>query len=266
MIRTGIVGLGTIGKQICRAIDTGIRDVSLAGATSRDRSKGEAFLGTLNSAPRFLSVPELIDASDLVIEAATQAALNELAPIVLDAGKDLMVLSCGALLGRDDWIALAERRGCRILVPSGAIAGLDCVKAACVGAIRRVSMETRKAPRGWAGTPYVVQHRVNLDAITGETLIFEGPATEACKGFPASVNVLAALSLAGIGPERTTIKIFAVPGLERNTHRITVEGEFGKLKVQIENAPSENPRTGRLAYLSAIALLKELGSTLRVGT
>jgi len=161
---------------------------------------------------------------------------------------------------------MAEANGCRILVPSGAIAGLDGVKGARIGAVTSVTMETRKPPRGLAGAPWIVQHKIDLDAIATETLIFEGPATEACRAFPANVNVLAALSLAGIGPELTQIRIFALPGLARNLHRVAIQGEFGKLTVEIENVPSENPRTGKLSYLSAIALLKDLNAPLRVGT
>ncbi|MFQ5829353.1 MAG: aspartate dehydrogenase [Candidatus Methylomirabilia bacterium] len=266
MIRVGMFGVGTIGRQICRAVEAGIPGTSLAGGTGRDRAKAEAFLHSLPSKPPFLLPDELVEASDLVIEAATQAALIEFAPRVLGAGKDLMVLSCGALLRRSDWVKLAEQHRCRILVPSGAIAGLDGLKGARVGAIESVTMESRKGPRSWAGAPYIAEKGLDLDSITTETLLFEGPATAACPAFPANVNVLAALSLAGVGPERTSIKIFAVPGLTRNTHRITVEGEFGRLQMQVENIPSEeNPRTGKLSYLSAIAMLRELGATLRVG-
>jgi aspartate dehydrogenase len=127
-------------------------------------------------------------------------------------------------------------------------------------------MESRKPPKGLAGAPWVVEQKIDLEALREETLIFEGPATEACRAFPANVNVLAALSLAGIGPERTRTKIYAVPGLTRNTHRVRVEGEFGALAIDVENVPSENPRTGRLSYLSTIALLRDLGATLRVGS
>lgn len=266
MIRVGVFGLGVIGRQICLAVEAGIAGIRLAGGTARDQSKAEAFLASLPSKPPFLSPEDLIHASDLIVEAATQAALRELAPKVLGAGKDLVVLSGGALLGRQDWVELAERNRCRILVPSAAIAGLDGVKGARVGAIAAVTMETRKPPRGLAGAPWIEANRIDLDAIREETLIFEGPATEACRAFPANVNVVAALSLAGIGPEKTRIKIFAVPGLSMNTHRITVEGEFGRLQIQVENVPSENPRTGKLSYLSAIALLRDLGAALRVGT
>jgi aspartate dehydrogenase len=177
-----------------------------------------------------------------------------------------MVLSVGALVGvLDGWAALAEKHGARVLVPSGAIAGLDGVKGAREGTITAVTMETRKPPRGLAGAPYIEQQRIDLDAITKETLIFEGPATEAVRGFPANVNVVAALSLAGLGPEQTRIKIYAVPGQARNQHRITVEGDFGVLRFEVENVPSENPRTGRLSYLSAIAMLREMGTAVRVG-
>src|SRR2546422_1065631 len=166
----------------------------------------------------------------------------------------------------DEWARLAEKHGCRILVPSGAIAGLDGMKGAREGGITSVTMETRKPPRGLAGAPWIEQQKIDLDAITEETLVFEGPATEACRAFPANVNVVAALSLAGIGPEKTRIKIFASPERPLNRHRISVEGEFGRLSIEIENVPSENPRTGKLSYLSTIALLKGLSAPLRVGT
>jgi aspartate dehydrogenase len=259
MINVGIVGMGVIGTQIAKAIDNGIPGIALAGVAVRTPVKAGGYPA--------LALPELIGQSDLVVEAATQAALLEFGPAVLSAGKHLMVLSVGALVSvLDEWAGLAARCGCRILVPSGAIAGLDGVKGAREARIASVTMETRKPPRGLAGAPYVEAQRIDLDAIREETLIFEGPATQAVRAFPANVNVVAALSLAGVGPERTRIKLYAVPGLERNQHRITLEGDFGRLRIEVENVPSENPRTGRLSYLSAIAMLRELGSPLRVGT
>ena len=265
-VRVGVVGLGVIGRHVCRALDAGVSGVVLAGATTRRRDAGEAFLAALKSPVPFYTLDDLIAVSDLVVEASTQAHLAEIAPKTLGAGRDLVVLSCGGLLGRDDWVGLAERHGARILVPSGAIAGLDGVKGGAIGAVTSVTMETRKPPLGLAGAPWIVQQKIDLEAIREETLIFEGPATEACRAFPANVNVLAALSLAGIGPERTRTKIYAVPGLARNMHRIRIEGEFGALRIEVENVPSENPRTGRLSYLSTIALLRDLGASLRVGT
>src|SRR6202795_340318 len=259
MIKVGVVGMGVIGTHVAQAITKGIPGIALAGVTVRDPAKARGH--------RALGLEWLIRESDLVVEAATQASLREFGPAVLAAGKHVMVLSVGALVGvLDEWARLAEKHGCRILVPSGAIAGLDGVKGAREGAITSVTMETRKPPRGLAGAPWIEQQRIDLDAITGDTLIFEGPAARAVKAFPAHVNVVAALSLAGIGPERTHIKIFAVPGQARNQHRITIEGEFGRLRIEIENVPSDNPRTGKLSYLSAIAMLRELGTPVRVGS
>lgn len=258
MLRVGIVGMGVIGHRVAEAVSRGIPGMALSGVTVRKTATAGPFPA--------LPLPALIERSDLIVEAATQAALREFGPAVLGAGKHLMVLSVGALVGvLEDWARLAEKHGCRILVPSGAIAGLDGVKGAREGAITAVTMETRKPPRGLAGAPYIEQHRIDLDAITRETLIFEGPATEAVKAFPANVNVVAALSLAGIGPALTRIKLYAVPGQARNQHRITVDGEFGTLRIEIENVPSENPRTGRLSYLSAIAMLREMGTSVQVG-
>lgn len=259
MVNVGIVGMGVIGRAVARAIERGVPGVALAGVTVRDPARAAGY--------RALPLPELIERSDLVVEAATQAALREFGPLVLAGGTDLMVLSVGGLVGvLDEWAALAEKHGCRLFVPSGAIAGLDGVKGAREGAISSVTMETRKPPRGLAGAPWIEERKIDLDAIRAETLIFEGPAAAAVRAFPANVNVVAALSLAGIGPERTRIKVYAVPGLQRNQHRIAVEGEFGRLAIEIENVPSENPRTGKLSYLSAIAMLRELGAPTRVGT
>ena len=262
----GVVGLGVIGRAICAAIDRGIDGLRVAGATSRTRDTAETFLKALKSPAPFLSLDALVAASDVVVEASTQAHLQEIAPRTLTAGRDLVVLSCGGLLGRADWVALAQSRGCRIHVPSGAIAGLDGVKGGAVGAITSVTMETRKPPAGLAGAPWIVAQKIDLAAIETETLIFEGPATEACRAFPANVNVLAALSLAGIGPELTRSKIYVVPGQTRNMHRIRVEGEFGRLSIEVENVPTENPRTGKLSYLSTIALLRDLVAPLRIGS
>jgi len=258
MLKVGIVGMGVIGTHIARAIGEGIPGVALAGVTVRSQAKAAGF--------KTLPLESLIRESDLVVEAATQAALRDFAPSVLGAGKHLMVLSVGGLVGTlEEWTRLAEKHGCRILVPSGAIAGLDGMKGAREGGITAVTMETRKPPRGLAGAPWIEEQKIDLDAITKETLIFEGPATEAVKAFPANVNVVAAVSLASVGPEKTRIKIFAVPGQLRNQHRVTVEGEFGRLLVEVENVPSENPRTGKLSYLSAIAMLRELGASVQMG-
>jgi aspartate dehydrogenase len=263
--RVGIVGLGTIGRAVARAIAAGLDGVTLAGASSRDHARGAAFLAGLPGSPPYLPIDALVARADLVVEAATGAALVELAPPVLEAGRDLLVLSVGALLDHPEWPRLAAARGCRIHAPSAAIAGLDGLKGAAVdGHLESVVMETRKPPRGLAGAPGVAG--VDLPAVRTLTLVFEGTAREACRAFPANVNVVAAVSLAGLGPDATRIRIYADPGVHRNRHTVTAEGGFGRLRIEIENVPSENPRTGKLSYLSTIAYLRDLTAPLRVGT
>lgn len=178
-----------------------------------------------------------------------------------------MVLSVGGLLGRASWFQLAEEKGCHIYIPSGAIAGLDGVRAACQGAVRSVTLITRKPPHTLAGAPYVVERGIDLSTLQEETVLFEGSARDACAAFPANVNVAATLSLAGVGPERTRVKVVAVPGSQKNVHQIEVEGEFGKLTVEVENVPSDaNPRSSKLAYLSAMGTLKGIVAGTKIGT
>jgi aspartate dehydrogenase len=266
-LRVGIVGLGTVGRDLCRAIDRGEVEVQLVAVNTRDHERTRPFLETLRHQPPLLSLDDLIARSDLVIEAATQAALETIAPRTLAHGKDLIVLSVGGLLDHHDWVELAAQTGSHIYVPSGAIVGLDGVKGAAIGPLTAVTMTTRKPPRALEGAPFVVEHHIDLDSFTVPTLIFEGDAREACRGFPANVNISAALSLAGIGPDRTHISILVDPNGVRNVHDIEVVGEFGRFSIHLENEPSEtNPRTGKLTSFSTLALLKTLTNPLTVGT
>ena len=162
-------------------------------------------------------------------------------------------------------IAASRRTGCRLYLPSGAIAGLDGIKSACVGTIVHVIHTTRKPPLGLEGAPFLVEHGISLTGLREEKEVFSGSAREACRGFPANVNVTGAVSLAGIGPDRTFVRIVAVPGLARNCHDIEVEGEFGRLHVHVENEPSENPKTGKLTVLSIIRAIKDIVDPVRVG-
>lgn len=266
-MRVGIVGLGTIGRALCQAIDRHEIEVQLEGITTRRQERAELFLQGLCHQPPLLSLAELVRRSDLVIEAATQEALEAIAPCTLAQGKDLMVLSVGGLLDHDDWVGLARRTGSRIYVPSGAIVGLDGIKGATIGHISAVTMTTRKPPKALAGAPFVVEHQIDLDSFTEVTPIFEGSARDACRGFPANVNISAALSLAGIGADRTRLRILVDPRGTHNVHDIEVVGEFGRFSIHLENEPSEtNPRTGKLTYLSTLAMLRALANPLKVGT
>jgi aspartate dehydrogenase len=201
----------------------------------------------------------------LIVEAAGGAVVPSLAEQVFAAGKDLMVISAGALLDHPEILAKSRATGCRLYVPSGAIAGLDGIKSAVIGEIVHVTHTTRKPPVGLDGAPYLVERSISLAGLQEEKEIFTGSAREACRGFPANVNVTAAVSLAGIGPDRTRVRILAVPGLTRNCHDIDVEGEFGKLHVHIENVPSENPKTGKLTALSIIRAVQDVVDPVRIG-
>ena len=261
----GIVGVGAIGRAILKAAEAGKLSVRVAGVTSRNEIPAREFLATLKNPPHYLDLRKVIAASDLVVEAAGGKTVADLADKVFAAGKDLMVISVGALLDHPDVMAESRRTGCRLYVPSGAIAGLDGIKSASVGQISHVTHTTRKPPVGLEGAPYLVEHGISLAGLREEKEIFSGSAREACRGFPANVNVTGAVSLAGIGPDQTRVRIFAVPGLTRNCHDIEVEGEFGHLHVHLENIPSENPKTGKLTALSIIRAVQDAVDTVRIG-
>ncbi len=178
-----------------------------------------------------------------------------------------MPLSVGQLLENWDLVERAKATGARILVPTGALLGLDAVRAAAEGNIHSVTMITRKPPTGLEGAPYLVEHDISVKGLTAPLKVFDGTAREGARGFPANVNVAAALSLAGIGPDKTRLEIWADPALTRNTHRIEVDADSAHLSMAIENVPSdENPRTGKITALSTVAALRGLVAELKVGT
>src|SRR6202011_5553288 len=187
------------------------------------------------------------------------------APFVT-SGKTAVVLSAGALLDHEDLIELAKQNGGQTVVPTGARIGLDAVPAAAVGTIHSVRMVTRKPPLGLAGAPYIVEHNIDIEGITEPLRVFEGAARDAAKGFPANLNVAVALSLAGIGPDRTRLEIWADPTRTRNVHRIENDSDSARFSMTIENIPSENPKTGRITALSVIACLRKQRASLRIGT
>jgi aspartate dehydrogenase len=261
----GIVGCGTICRALIRAAESGKLPVRLVGVTSRTENNAREFLATFRSPPAYQSLAELISAADLIVEAAGGKIVPELAEKVFAAGKDLMVISVGALLDHPEIIEKSRQTGCHLYLPSGAIAGLDGIKSAAVGQIVHVTHTTRKPPEGLEGAPYLVERGISLVGLRTEKEVFSGSAREACRGFPANVNVTAAVSLAGIGPDQTRVRILAVPGLTRNCHDIEVEGEFGRLLVHIENVPSENPKTGKLTALSIIRAVQDAVDPVRIG-
>ena len=265
--KVGIAGLGAIGRAIAERLNRGeVPGVQLAGVTSGDRAKAETYLKGIGCNAPVLSIEELAKLADFVVECAPSAAFRGIAVPVLSAGKRLMALSAGQILQNDDLIALARKHGGQILVPTGALIGFDAVTAAAEGKIHSVVMTTRKPVKGLIGAPYLVKNGIDIAGITEPKRVFSGTARAAAIGFPENVNVAAALSLAGIGADLTTIEIWADPALTRNTHRVVVEADSARFEMAIENVPSENPKTGRITALSAIAALRKLHAPLRVGT
>jgi aspartate dehydrogenase len=265
-LRVAVGGFGAIGKTLARCLDRGIEGLTLAAVSARDTARASAAMAEFAHPVPVLPLSGLWEAAEIVVECAPAAVLRDIVEPALAHGRAVLVLSAGALLDNFDLVDLARRAGGRILVPTGALLGLDAVTAAAEGEITRVHMITRKPPGGLAGAPHLEQQGLSLDRLDAPICVFSGTAREAARGFPANVNVAAALALAGIGPERTTIEIWADPGVSRNIHRIEVEADAARFSMQIENVPSENPKTGRITALSALAALKKLVGPLAVGT
>ena len=256
-----------LASTIATALDQKQIDAELVALSDQDRQKAEAFSASLRSHPPVVPVAELIERGDLAVEAASQAALCDFVPSSLARGRDMLIMSVGGLLGRDDWFREAEEKGCRIYVPSGAIAGLDGIKSASIGRLESAVLTSRKPVEALRGSQFVLDRGVPLDSFKQETVIFEGPAEEAARAFPTTSNVAASLRLAIDRTVPVRVRVVAVPGGRWNVHEIDVQGEFGRLSVSVENVPSKaNPRTSQLAAFSALATLTNLTRSLRVGT
>lgn len=268
MITVAICGLGAIGMRVARALDTGeIEGMRLTAVSAGDLDRAATRVADFANPPQCVEATQLAAHADIVVEGAPKAIFAPLARSVIAAGKTFVPLSCGALLDHMDLVDQARETGARILVPTGAIIGLDAIRAMAVGKIEDVTLETRKPPTGLAGAPYLVENDISLDGLTEATLVFKGNAREAAKGFPANVNVAVALSLAGIGPDRTTIEVWADPAVTRNMQSVRVRSDSADAEMSIRNIPSqENPRTGRITALSVIACLQRMTAPLVAGT
>ncbi|MBI4184892.1 MAG: aspartate dehydrogenase [Proteobacteria bacterium] len=263
----GIGGLGAIGLRVAKALDAGIPGLRLVAVSARDRDKAARNMAGFRTPVPVVGLSELAGLAEVVVECAPAKAFEEVAYAAVRAGRIFMPLSVGQLLPRMDLVAEAERSGARIIVPTGALLGLDAVRAAAEGTVRSVTIVTRKPPKGLKGAPHLVENRIEIDKLKEPLKVFEGTARAAAKGFPANVNVAAALSLAGIGPDRTQVQVWADPTVDRNTHTIKVDSDTTRFTMTIEGVPTEeNPATGKLTPLSVIAALRALASPLKVGT
>ena len=267
-LKLAVAGLGAIGLAVARRVDAGeLPGIHLVAAAARDHDKARKATAQFRAPPPLAPLAALAEVADVILECLPAAHFAAVAEPALGNGRILMPLSVGALLDHWDLVARAEATGARILVPTGALLGLDAVRAAAEGTINSVRMVTRKPPAGLVGAPLLAQRNISLVGLAQPLMVFEGSAREAIAGFPANVNVAVALSLAGIGPDRTRVEIWADPTVTHNTHSIVVTSNSSDLTMTIQNIPSlENPRTGRITALSALAALRRLTATLVVGT
>jgi aspartate dehydrogenase len=271
-MRIALVGCGAIGSVIVKAVlenqIPGVEVIAVAEVCPLEEIGEMAGRGDF---PIVKDPERVLDyAPDLVIEAAEQEVVKRYAPTFLKAKKDLMILSIGALVDAlflEDLLELARNNGVRLIVPSGAIGGLDAIKSANIANLIEVSIRNIKPPEALEGAPYIVNNKIDLKSITSPTQIYEGFADEAAREFPKNLNVTVALGLAGIGPEKTRVVVIVDPSETRNIHEITAKGDFGEATFKVAGLPSpDNPKTSYLAALSAIATLMSLVNPLQVGT
>ena len=266
-LRVGIAGLGAVGREVARRLLDGVPGLTLVAVAVRDVAKAKRALPALD-AISFRASTALADDCDVVVECLPPSLFREVAASAIDRGRVFMPLSVAQLLQpqNDDLVERAKRAGARIMVPTGALLGLDAVRAAAESGIRSITMVTRKPPAGLDGAPYLVERQISLTGLNEPLKVFDGSAREGARGFPTNVNVAAALSLAGVGPDRTRLEIWADPTVSRNTHTITVDAEAARFTMTIEGVPTDNPRTGKLVAPSTVAALRALTSTLKVGS
>jgi aspartate dehydrogenase len=270
--RIGLLGCGAVGTQIALAIDSGKIPAILTHVYDIDRSQADSLVSKLKKKPQIVANSHLLSSNpiDLVVEAASQDAVRKDAVSILQNKKDLMIMSAGALLDESVFEVISDACkdfGKTVYLPTGAIAGLDALKAV-KDELESVSLVTTKNPASLRGAPFFDSSDINPDKISEPTVLFDGMAKEAVSLFPKNVNVAALLSLVGLGSKKTSVRIVADPNTNKNTHKINANGKFGNLSFTIENVPdSTNPKTSRLATLSAIELVRQICTQeIQIGT
>ena len=270
-LRIGIVGCGAIGMSLAKII---VKDLRLRAQLSAVydidplKSRNAARVSSKNKNCAVKDLKSLIARSDLVIEAASARSSLDIARNVLSSGKDIVIMSVGGVVEKYPALTkLAGRCNARLYIPSGAICGIDALKAARSGRITSVTLITSKPPQSFRSVPYIQEHKIDLDAIHKDTVLFSGTATQAMRYFPQNINVAGILSLAGIGPDKTRVRIVASPSATRNTHEIVIESDSGRIITRTENViHPDNPKTSYLAVLSAAALIRQILDPGRIGT
>jgi len=261
-MRIGLIGGGNVGKFLLQSIniDGLLPGGKIVGIYTRNQQSGGQLAAQFDT-ENYSDIHSLIQSTtiDLVIEAATIQVVKDFAAAILKSGKDLVLSSVGALADENffrNLETICKDSNTKIHLPSGAIGGLDVLKAAkSIGELESVSIITRKPPQALPGAP--------LDQ---EQVMFEGTANEAIELFPKNINVSIILSLAGVGPDQTGVKIISDPTVRKNSHSIEATGSFGKLSLRLENDPMpNNPKTSYLAALSVLSVLKNIDAVVKVG-
>ncbi len=267
-LKVGIIGCGAIGSYLAKNIEEKLaKEVNLVGICDIDIQVAKRLRKTLLKKSAIYNAPVLIKKSDLIIEATSVGACQVILEKVISAGKDILIMSVGALLKNSKLIEKAKRKRISIYVPSGALAGIDAFKAAQLGKISQVQLTTKKPAKSLASAAYVKKNKIDISRIHSDRLLFSGNALQAVDNFPQNINVAATLSLATIGPKRTKIKILACPHLKKNIHEVTVDADCGRIITRTENLASRvNPKTSYLAMLSAFAALKGILNPIKIGT
>jgi len=271
-MKFALLGCGFIGKTIAKAIAEGKVEGVLGivyDRHPRSVKKVRDMFGEKKKPKIARELGELATSdAELIIEAASIGAAQEIGINAVKAGKDILIMSVGSLLNREfrkKIIKEARKTSASIYIPSGAIGALDAVQAASAAGVNEIALETIKNPAALLDAPYVKKNKIQLQKIKSRKVIFEGNAKEAIEGFPQNINVGASLSLSGTGEKNTKVSIIADPNTNKNIHIITAKGDFGELYFKIKNNPSpENPKTSYIAALSAIALLKKITSPLKI--
>lgn len=271
-MRIGIVGGGSIARLFLEHIGRGemgdMEVVAIAGQS--DASRGKVLAQEFGCV--FVTNPDglMAERPDVVIEAASHQAVRDYAALLLEKGIAVIVLSGGALCDddlRNTIERAAVKSGALLYVPSGSIAGLDALKAACIAGVDDVTITVIKPPAAWKNIQFVSEQKVDLDCLTSAHTFYEGPARQGVPLFPQNVNIAAVLSMAGVGFDRTRLKVVADPGVIHNTHEIKISGKTGTISIRLQNVPApDNPKTAWLACYSALAALKLTKSPIRYGT
>ncbi len=266
-LRVGIGGLGTVGLPVAKWLDRGVEGLTLTAVSAADKERAQERVAGLKTPVPVVGLNELAEHADIVLESAPPERFLEIAEPAIRAGRVLQPLSVTSLLEHMDLIELARETGARIVVPTGAIVGLDAVRAAALGEVRSVPMVTRKPPKGLKKALFVLELGIDLDTLEAPMKLYEGPVAGAAAKFPANVNVAVALALAGIGPDRTQYEIWADPGVSRNTHTIKVDSDTAVFEMTIAVVPmEENLATGQIVPLSVMETLQGLVTPFKVGT